>query len=61
MVFSDLLEAYAQHLCAVFDRLAQANLTVNLAKLEFAKVTVTYLGKVARVKFVQCRIRWRPL
>lgn len=61
MVFSDLWEAHVQCLGAVFDRLAQANLTVNLAKCEFAKVTVTYLGKVARVKFVQCRLRWRPL
>lgn len=31
---------------ALFQRLADANLTVNLAKCEFAKATVTYLGKV---------------
>lgn len=30
----------------MFDRLAWANLTVNLAKCEFAKGTVTYLGKI---------------
>lgn len=53
MVFSDLWEAHVQCLC---DR--QTNLTVNLAKCEFAK---GYLGKVARVKFVQCRLRWKPL
>lgn len=29
----------------VFQRLAQANLTLNLAKCEFGKATVTYLGK----------------
>lgn len=58
MVFSDLWEAHVQCLCAVFDHLAQTNLTVNLAKCEFAK---GYLGKVARVKFVQCRLRWKPL
>lgn len=61
MVFSDLWEAHVQCLGAVFVRLAQANLTVNLAKCEFAKVTFTYLDKLARVKFVQCRLRWRPL
>ncbi len=30
----------------MFDCLAAANLTVNLSKCEFAKDTVTYLGKV---------------
>ncbi|TWW54115.1 Acetylcholine receptor subunit delta [Takifugu flavidus] len=31
---------------ALFERLASANLTLNLAKCEFAKATVTYLGKI---------------
>lgn len=31
---------------ALFDHLAWAGLTINLAKCEFAKATVTYLGKV---------------
>ena len=30
----------------MFDRLAIANLTLNLAKCEFGQATVTYLGKV---------------
>lgn len=46
VVFSDTWEAHVQRLCAAFDRLAQADLTFNLAKCEFAKVTLTYLGKV---------------
>lgn len=47
VVYSDTWEAHVQRLKAVFDRLLEANLTVNLAKCEFAKATVTYLGKVA--------------
>ena len=34
-----------QTLRKVFQRLAQASLTLNLAKCEFGKATVTYLGK----------------
>lgn len=29
----------------VFDRLAKASLTLNLAKSEFGQATITYLGK----------------
>lgn len=47
MVFSDTWDADVQRLQAVFDQLAEANLTVNLAKCELAKATVTYLCKVA--------------
>ncbi len=36
-----------QHLKAVFDHLAEANLTVNQTKYEFAGAIVTYLGRVA--------------
>lgn len=46
VIYSD---TWSEHLCrirALFDRLAVANLTVNLSKCEFAKATVTYLGKV---------------
>ncbi len=42
-------ETWEEHLCrikALFDRLVWANLTVNLAKCEFARATVTYLGKI---------------
>lgn len=40
---------WSEHLAQIrelFERLAKANLTVNLAKCEFGKATVTYLGKV---------------
>ncbi len=46
VVYSD---TWLEHKCwirALFDRLAAANLTVNLSKSEFTKATVTYLGKV---------------
>lgn len=39
---------WAEHMSAlynVFHRLAAASLTLNLKKCEFAKATVTYLGK----------------
>ena len=59
VVFSDTWDADVQRLQAVFDRLAEANLTVNLAKCEFAKVTVTYLCKVVgqgEVRPVQAKV-----
>lgn len=37
---------YIRHISAPFSRLAEAQLTVNLAKCEFVKVTVTFLGQV---------------
>lgn len=43
----------------MFDRLAEANSTVNLAKCELAKVTVTYLCKVVgqgEVRPVQTKV-----
>ena len=46
VVFSDTWEGHLSRNHALFDRLADAQLTVNLAKCEFAKATVTYLGKV---------------
>ncbi|XP_030271930.1 uncharacterized protein LOC115581177 isoform X1 [Sparus aurata] len=46
VVYSDTWEDHLQRIQALFDRLALASLTVNLAKCEFAKATVTYLGKV---------------
>lgn len=46
LVFSDTWEEHLERLRALFDRLLWAQLTVNLAKCEFAKATVTYLGKV---------------
>lgn len=44
----------------MFDRLLWAQLTVNLAKCEFAKATVTYLGKVVgqgEVRTIQEKIK----
>lgn len=46
VIFSDSWSDHVATLSEVFQRLSQANLTVNLAKCEFGKATVTYLGKV---------------
>lgn len=46
VVYSDSWDDHVQRLKALFDRLVEANLTINLSKCEFAKATVTYLGKV---------------
>lgn len=45
IVFSDTWKKHLVHLCALLTRLAEACLTVNLAKCEFAKAMVRYLGK----------------
>lgn len=45
IVFSDTWEQHLVHLRALLTCLAEACLTVNLAKCEFAKGTVRYLGK----------------
>lgn len=46
VVFSDSWDLHLQRLHAVLMRLSEASLTVNLAKCDFARATVTYLGKV---------------
>ena len=46
VIYSDTWEEHLLRIRALFDRLASAKLTVNLAKCEFARATVTYLGKV---------------
>lgn len=46
VVFSDTWHSHLQRVRALFDRLAEACLTVNLAKTDFARATVTYLGRV---------------
>lgn len=46
VIYSDSWEDHLQRIRALFDRLAWACLTINLVKCEFAKATVTYLGKV---------------
>ncbi len=45
-VFSQTWEEHLIQIRALFDRFVKANLTVNLLKCEFARATVTYLGKV---------------
>ncbi len=46
VIHSDFRQEHLQRIRALFDRLAWASLTIDLAKCEFAKATVTYLGKV---------------
>ncbi|KAI3372618.1 hypothetical protein L3Q82_023087, partial [Scortum barcoo] len=46
VVFSDSWDDHLHRISALFGRLAEAHLTVNLAKCEFARATVTYLGRV---------------
>ena len=46
VVYSDTWHSHLQRVRALFERLALARLTVNLAKCEFAMATVTYLGRV---------------
>lgn len=46
VIYSDTWDEHLQRTHALFNRLLWAQLTVNLAKCEFAKGTVTYLGKV---------------
>lgn len=46
VVYSDTWGSHVQHIKALFERLAEAQLTVNLVKYAFAKATVTYLGRV---------------
>ncbi len=44
IVYSNTWSEHVQTLRQLFDRLAEANLTINLAKSEFGHATVTYLG-----------------
>ena len=44
--YSDTWEQHRDRVHALLVRLQDANLTVNVAKCEFARATVTYLGKV---------------
>ena len=46
VIFSDTWHSRLQRIQALFEHLAEVRLTVNLAKCEFAKATVTYLGRV---------------
>ena len=60
VIFSDTWDMHVQRIRALFDRLAEARLTVNLAKCEFARATVTYLGRVVgqgQVRPVDAKVR----
>lgn len=46
VVCSDTWSSHLERIRALFSHLAEARLSVNLAKCEFAKATVTYLGRV---------------
>lgn len=46
VIYSDDWDVHLDRIGELFDRLAHAHLTVNLAKCDFAKATVTYLGRV---------------
>ncbi|KAL2103191.1 hypothetical protein ACEWY4_000059 [Coilia grayii] len=46
VVFSATWGQHLEQIKELFERLSRASLTVNLAKCEFAKATVTYLGRV---------------
>uniref|UniRef100_A0A8C5CMY1 Gypsy retrotransposon integrase-like protein 1 n=1 Tax=Gadus morhua TaxID=8049 RepID=A0A8C5CMY1_GADMO len=46
VVVSDSWPSHVERVRALFLRLAEARLTINLAKCEFARATVTYLGRV---------------
>lgn len=59
VIFSNDWDGHLDRIKRLFDRLAHAQLTVNLAKCEFAKATVTYLGRVVgqgRVCPVQAKV-----
>lgn len=45
VIYSSNWSGHVDTLATVFKRLADASLTLNLAKCEFGKATVTYLGK----------------
>lgn len=53
VVYSNTWEDHLDRIRTLFERLTGENLTVNLAKCEFAKATVTYLGKVVGQGYVR--------
>ena len=60
IIYSDTWEEHLMRLEQVFRRLAEANLTVNLSKSEFAQATVIYLGHVVgqgNVKPIDAKIQ----
>ncbi len=53
MLFSSSWSEHLDQIRELFVRLAKANLFINLAKCDFRKATVTYLGKVVGQGFVR--------
>lgn len=47
VVYSNTWQDHLKSICAFLDCITLENLTANLAKCEFARATLTYLGKVA--------------
>ena len=46
VLYNNSFENHVQSTCALFDKLSDAKLTVNLMKSEIGKAVVTYLGHV---------------
>lgn len=46
VIYSNTWEDHIHHIRQLFNPLAEAHLTINLARCEFARTTVTFLGKV---------------
>lgn len=62
VIYSDEWEEHLERVRALFDRLLWAQLTVNLAKCEFANLT--YLGKVVgrgEVHTIQEKVKVTPV
>ncbi|KAL2080855.1 hypothetical protein ACEWY4_022708 [Coilia grayii] len=60
VTYSDTWPEHLNRIRALFARLADARLTINLAKCEFAQATVEYLGKVVgqgQVRPLQAKVR----
>lgn len=59
VIYSNTWEEHLVRVEKLFGHLREARLTINLAKCEFAKATVTYLGKVVgqgSVRPVQAKV-----
>ena len=60
VIYSDTWEVHLERIRELFSRLREARLTVNLAKCEFARATVTYLGRVVgqgQVRPVEAKVQ----
>lgn len=64
VVFADSVQEHLDYFGAELAPLDQANLTINLAKWDFAKGTVVYLGHLVgqgAVRPVQCTLKCKLL